>query len=77
MSKSISVEEKALKKSMAGALLLAVWGLVMAGVSGSSVVLLDGMFNMISGIMSYFSIEITRWDLSIVISIRFWLLFSV
>jgi predicted Co/Zn/Cd cation transporter (cation efflux family) len=60
MSKSISIEEKALKKSMAGALLLAVWGLVMAGVSGSSVVLLDGMFNMISGIMSYFSIEITR-----------------
>ncbi len=60
MSKSISIEEKALKKSMAGALLLAVWGLVMAGASGSSVVLLDGMFNMISGIMSYFSIEITR-----------------
>jgi len=60
MSKSISIEEKALKKSMVGGFLLAVWGLVMAGVSGSSVVLLDGMFNMISGIMSYFSIEITR-----------------
>jgi len=29
-------------------------------VSGSSVILLDGMFNLISGIMSFFSIEITR-----------------
>ena len=60
MSKSILIEEKALKKSMLGAFILAIWGIVMASVSGSSVLLLDGMFNLISGIMSYFSIEITR-----------------
>jgi len=60
MSNSDMIEEKALKRSMVGALLLAVWGIVMAAVSGSSVILLDGMFNLISGIMSFFSIEITR-----------------
>lgn len=54
------MEEKALKRSMVGAFLLAIWGIVMASVSGSSVILLDGMFNLISGIMSFFSIEITR-----------------
>jgi predicted Co/Zn/Cd cation transporter (cation efflux family) len=54
------IEEKALKRSMVGAFLLAVWGLVMASVSGSGVILLDGMFNLISGIMSFVSIEITR-----------------
>lgn len=54
------IEEKALKRSMVGAFVLAVWGLAMAAVSGSSVILLDGMFNLISGIMSFFSIEITR-----------------
>ena len=54
------IEEKALKRSMVGAFLLAVWGIVMASVSGSGVILLDGMFNLISGIMSFFSIEITR-----------------
>ena len=60
MSRLFMIEEKALKRSMVGALLLAVWGIVMASVSGSSVILLDGMFNLISGIMSFFSIEITR-----------------
>jgi len=54
------IEEKALKRSMVGAFVLAIWGIAMAGVSGSSVILLDGMFNLISGIMSFFSIEITR-----------------
>jgi len=60
MSNLILMEEKALKQSMVGAIVLAVWGIVMAAVSGSSVILLDGMFNLISGIMSFFSIEITR-----------------
>lgn len=60
MSNLNLIEEKALKRSMVGALLLAVWGIVMASVSGSSVILLDGMFNLISGIMSFFSIEVTR-----------------
>ena len=60
MSNLNLIEEKALKRSMVGAFLLAVWGIVMASVSGSSVILLDGMFNLISGIMSFFSIEITR-----------------
>ena len=60
MNNMALIEEKALKRSMVGAFLLAIWGIVMASVSGSSVILLDGMFNLISGIMSFFSIEITR-----------------
>jgi len=60
MNKKNLIEEKALKRSMVGAFLLAVWGIVMASVSGSSVILLDGMFNLISAIMSFFSIEVTR-----------------
>ena len=60
MKKTELVEEKALKTSMVGAFLLAVWGIVMAVVSDSGVIFLDGMFNLISGIMSFFSIEITR-----------------
>ena len=60
MNKKVLIEAKALKRSMVGAFVLAVWGIAMAGVSGSSVILLDGMFNLISGIMSFFSIEITR-----------------
>ncbi len=53
-------EENVLKKLLVGALLLAVWGIVMAIASDSSVILLDGMFNLISAIMSFFSIEILR-----------------
>ena len=60
MSRTTLNEEKALKRSMYGALVLAVWGIVMAAVSQSGVILLDGMFNLISGIMTFFSIEITR-----------------
>jgi len=60
MNNSTLIEEKALKKSMVGAFVLAVWGIVMAFVADSGVILLDGMFNLISGIMSFFSIEITR-----------------
>jgi predicted Co/Zn/Cd cation transporter (cation efflux family) len=60
MSNLNLIEEKALKRSMVGAFILAVWGIMMASVSGSSVILLDGMFNLISGIMSFFSIEVTR-----------------
>jgi predicted Co/Zn/Cd cation transporter (cation efflux family) len=60
MSDKSQVEEKALKISMIGAFCLAVWGIVMAGISESGAVLLDGMYNLISAIMSFFSIEITR-----------------
>ena len=60
MNKKNLIEEKALKRSVVGAFILAVWGIAMASVSGSGVILLDGMFNLISGIMSFFSIEITR-----------------
>jgi len=60
MGNSELIEEKALKRSMVGAFVLAVWGITMAVVSDSGVILLDGMFNLISGIMSFFSIEITR-----------------
>lgn len=54
------IEERVLKRSMAGAFLLAVWGIVMAVISNSGIVLLDGMFNLISAIMTYFSIQIIR-----------------
>ena len=54
------IEEKALKASMIGALLLSVWGIAMAIAASSGVIMVDGMFNLISGIMSFFSIEITR-----------------
>ena len=54
------MEESVLKKLLVCALLLAAWGIVMAIASKSSVVLLDGMFNFISGIMSFFSIGILR-----------------
>ena len=54
------IEEKALKYSMAGAFLLAIWGIIMAVIASSNAIMLDGMFNLLSGIMSYFFIEITR-----------------
>jgi predicted Co/Zn/Cd cation transporter (cation efflux family) len=54
------IEEKALKVSMVGAFFLAVWGLVMAVFTGAGIVLLDGMFNLISAVMAFFSIEISR-----------------
>lgn len=54
------VEESALKVSMIGAFVLAVWGIAMAAASHSGAVLLDGMYNLISAIMTFFSIEITR-----------------
>lgn len=60
MSEQSRIEENALKKSMVGALVLAVWGLVMAAMSKSGAVMLDGMYNLISAIMTFFSIEITR-----------------
>lgn len=60
MNTQQEVEEKALKASMLGAFILAVWGLVIAALSQSGAVLLDGMYNLISAIMSFFSIEITR-----------------
>ena len=60
MNTQQKVEEKALKASMLGAFILAIWGLVIAALSQSGAVLLDGMYNLISAIMSFFSIEITR-----------------
>ena len=60
MSEQRRIEVKALKQSMVGAFLLAVWGIVMALMSESGAVLLDGMYNLISAIMTFFSIEITR-----------------
>jgi len=51
MNNSDLIEERALKRSMVGAFLLAVWGIVMAVVADSGVILLDGMFNLISGII--------------------------
>jgi cation diffusion facilitator family transporter len=54
------MEESVLKKLLVGALLLAVWGIIMAIASDSSVILLDGMFNLISAVMTFFSMEILR-----------------
>ena len=45
---------------MVGAFVLALWGIAMAAVTSSGAILLDGMFNLISAVMSFFSIEITR-----------------
>ena len=53
-------EEQALKASLLGALLLAVWGLVMAAFASSGAIMLDGMFNLISAIMTFFSIKVAR-----------------
>jgi len=51
MNKNILIEEKALKRSMVGAFLLAVWGIAMAGVSGSSFIFVkDPIVLMKSGI---------------------------
>ncbi|CAB5089174.1 hypothetical protein D3OALGA1CA_5875 [Olavius algarvensis associated proteobacterium Delta 3] len=60
MKETEPVEETALKQSMVGALLLSVWGLVMAFFSDSGAVLLDGMYNLVSAIMTFFSLHITR-----------------
>jgi len=57
MKSQISIEEKALKRSMIGAFILAIWGVAMAWVSDSNAIMLDGMFNLISGIVSFFSIQ--------------------
>ena len=54
------IEAKALKASMVGAFILALWGLLIAALSQSGAVLLDGMYNLVSAIMTFFSIEITR-----------------
>ena len=53
-------EEKALKASMIGAFALALWGISMALVSGSGAIMLDGMFNLISAILTLLSIKISR-----------------
>jgi predicted Co/Zn/Cd cation transporter (cation efflux family) len=58
MADQNKVEASVLRQSMVGAFLLAVWGIVMAVISGAGIVLLDGMFNLISAIMTFFSIEI-------------------
>ena len=60
MDNQYRIEEKALKYSMVGAFLLAIWGIIMALIASSNAIMLDGMFNLLSGIMSYFFIEITR-----------------
>ena len=54
------IEERGLKTSMLGAFLLAVWGIIMANITSSGAIMLDGMFNLISAVLSFFSIYITR-----------------
>mgnify|MGYP001825409478 CR=1 FL=1 len=60
MNENKLIEERALKTSMVGALLLAIWGIVMANITSSGAIMLDGMFNLISAVLSFFSIYITR-----------------
>ena len=55
-----TIEGKTLRISMIGAFLLAVWGIVMAYFSKSDAVLLDGLFNLISAVITFFSIKVTR-----------------
>ncbi len=52
-------ESKTLKYSMIGAFILAVWGISMAVIAQSGAILLDGAFNLISAIVSFFSIKVT------------------
>jgi len=47
MNDQAQIEEKALKKSMIGAFILAIWGIAMAAVASSGAIMLDGMFNFI------------------------------
>ncbi len=54
------MERRSLTISMIGALVLAAWGLGMAYLSSSQAIFLDGMFNLISGMLSFISIWVTR-----------------
>ncbi len=45
---------------MIGAFVLAAWGIGMASLSASQAIFLDGMFNLISGVLSFISIWVTR-----------------
>ena len=58
MADQNKVEASVLRQSMVGAFLLAIWGILISVLSGAGIVLLDGMFNLISAIMTFFSIEI-------------------
>ena len=60
MNEKKLIEERALKTSMLGGFLLGIWGIVMANITSSGAIMLDGMFNLISAILSFFSIYITR-----------------
>ncbi len=59
MADSETIEGKTLRISMIGAFLLAIWGIVMAYFSKSDAVLLDGLFNLISAVITFFSIKVT------------------
>jgi predicted Co/Zn/Cd cation transporter (cation efflux family) len=54
------LEFKALKVSMFGAFLLAVWGIGMGMYTSSGAILLDGFFNLISASMTLFSLKVTE-----------------
>ncbi len=53
------MERQTLIISMIGAFALAAWGIGMAHVSASQAIFLDGMFNLISGVLSFISIWVT------------------
>lgn len=57
--KADTIEENTLRISMIGAFLLAIWGISMAYFSQSDAVLLDGAFNLISAVITFFSIKVT------------------
>ncbi|QSH40276.1 cation transporter [Lentisphaerota bacterium ZTH] len=54
------VEFKALKISMIGAFLLAVWGVGMGMYTSSGAIMLDGLFNLISACMTLLSMKVTE-----------------
>lgn len=60
MNDAGAIEGKTLRVSMIGAFLLAIWGIVMAFFSSSDAVLLDGLFNLISAVITFFTLKVTR-----------------
>lgn len=60
MNETNLIEKKALQRSMIGAFLLAIWGILMSNIASSGAIMLDGAFNLISAIMSFFSIHVTQ-----------------
>ncbi|MCP3965176.1 MAG: cation transporter [Lentisphaerae bacterium] len=60
MNRRSIIEFRALKISMTGAFLLAVWGVGMGIYTSSGAIMLDGLFNLISACMTLLSLKVTE-----------------